>query len=178
MLYLGSMVRLCAALVLLSATAAAQGASGHASVGRKERVRGQDLDDATQQVALMSFRADRIHNWLRDARGKGRVARSRCLDDKLSMAHALERQGHGELAAVQRAVTRELPSKPHLVRIGAMAEQSAKLVARAGECGKTVSRRARTPTEYRVRVIAPRLPPPDQRASKPRRPRGARTARK
>jgi hypothetical protein len=138
----------------------------------------------------MALRSDRIHRQLRHARGKKLAQRSRCLDRTLSMAHAVERQGHNELKAVERLARTRASRRgqlgAHMTRLATIAGQSRLLTQQAERCGR-VSRRSKAPTQYSVKVIRPNLPPlervfSDDRASAPPRPRPrrkrVRTARK
>ncbi|MBW2455091.1 MAG: hypothetical protein JRI68_11300 [Deltaproteobacteria bacterium] len=131
----------------------------------------------------MSLRSDHIFRWLRVARGNKDLPRSRCLDRKVSEAHAAERQGRQALAAIRGAVRQGAAGYAHhLARLQRFADRSNQLMAAAHRCGQKVSRRQRLPTTYRVRMVEPKLPPVNQKvrrtSNRPdRRHRTARAAR-
>jgi hypothetical protein len=177
---LGSATALCAALVLLCGSVLAESPGHSPSNGSAPQSEtrashapatvpaGQAaLETARAQVSWMSLRSDHIFRWLRVARGQGNARRSRCLDGKLSEAHAVERQGRNELKAIQRSA--KLGSDrfgPSLTRLRRFATRSNQLMASAHRCGQKVSRRRRLPTEYRVRMVAPPLPAAHQEAKR------------
>ena len=148
---LSSIVVLCVVLVLSGGLRAEQGGGSRES----EHARNDSaVRRASEAVASLSLRADRVHVWLREARNRRQTARSRCLDPLLSQAHAVERQGAIELALLERAQPNELGA--HMQRIGNIVARSRQILAQANVCGKVVSRRVRAPTQYRVRLLATR----------------------
>jgi hypothetical protein len=120
---------------------------------------GGAIERGHQLVDAMSMRSERVHRLLRDARRRRHAAVARCLDGKLSEAHAMERQALRELARLSSATQASRSPAPHAARLAAFAERSEAVVAEANNCGSKARRRARLPTGYSVRMIAPRLPP-------------------
>jgi hypothetical protein len=76
----------------------------------------------------------------------------------LSQAHAVERMGHAELAAIERLIRNQRQDRldSRLIRVAYYAARSARILNKAQQCGKKRSKRARTPSYYRVTVIPPR----------------------
>jgi hypothetical protein len=168
---LGSTTLLCAALVLWCGAAEAEGAASSPSKAAPSQTEAATtsgksaIQTAKAQVSWMSLRSDHIFRWLRVARGQGDLRRSRCLDRKVSEAHAVERQGREELAAIRRAVKQGgEPYGHHLARLQRFANRSNQLMAAAHRCGQQVSRRLRLPTTYRVKMLEPKLPPSQPKA--------------
>ena len=156
---------LCAALLLLCGSVQAEGAKPSSSNGSAKRsetpaARSQAaIQAAKAQLSWMSLRSDHIFRWLRVARGQGDFRRSRCLDRKVSEAHAVERLGRQELQAIRRAAKQgDGHYGHHLARLQRFGDRSNQLMAAAHRCGQKVSRRQRLPTTYRVKVIPPQLP--------------------
>ncbi len=186
---LGSTTVLCAALVLWCGTALAETGEPSPAKGSPSRTetrasRSQAaLQTAKAQVSWMSLRSDHIFRWLRVARGHKDLPRSRCLDQKVSEAHAVERQGRQELAAIRAAVRKGGEGYAHhLARLKRFAVRSNRLMTAAHRCGQKVSHRQRLPTTYRVRMVEPKLPVVNQNvrrtsAGADRRPQAARTHR-
>jgi hypothetical protein len=167
---LSSMVVLCALLVLPGGLAAAQSASSE-SARQGERASGSDnpstedrsakdrsakvLRRARERAASLTLVSGRIQNWLRESRGKRQAARSRCLDPLLSQAHAGERQGQTELAALEQLPDGEARER-RILRLDYIVNRSRQILTEANACGKRVSKRTRVPTTYRVRLLATR----------------------
>jgi len=163
---LGSTTLLCAALVLVCGSVQAEAAAPARSNGSATSRGAQTTDhqatlrSARAQVSWMSLRSDHVFRWLRKARAEGDHRRARCLDRKVSEAHAVERLGRKELGAVRRAVRAGKEGYAHhLARLQRFADRSNQVMAAAHRCGQKVSRRQRLPTVYRVRMVEPELPP-------------------
>ncbi len=121
----------CAALVV--ATPAIAGAEGAKRHGVQVAI-----DEARATVSQMALRSELIFKLLRDAR-QARDGRSApCLDDALSQAHAVERNGEDEALAIERAAK---IGDDHALqwrgqRLKVLAKHSEDLLAEAKHCGK------------------------------------------
>lgn len=150
---------LCAALVLFCF-----GAPPARAAGEDARANTQTIDDnpavkrARAFTGWMAFRSDRVHTWLRKARSRGDHRRARCLDDKLTELHAIERLGRSDERAIEAAVRVDGLTGHHMVRLVHLHDVSQARLEEAGRCGKTISQRVRMPTSYHVRVFKPSLP--------------------
>jgi hypothetical protein len=181
---------LCAALVLIGASAAAESHLGlRAETPTSERRAPKldpdpdahrdahpDVQRATLLTTRMAIRSDRAQTWLAQARGKGKRARAACLDDKLSQLHALERLASEDARAIRVAAARGVTAAHRLIRLETLHGTSKKLYARAARCGKPVSRRVRMRTTCHVKVHRPALPgepayPQRTQSQRPRRTR-------
>ena len=105
-------------------------------------------------------RGDRIQHMLRDARSNKNGKRVRCLDDKLSQIHALERVAARESSAVRGALRKGIRNVVtwRMTRIHAVALRAAEVSDEARACGATIRRRATASSGYRVRMVRPNLP--------------------
>ncbi len=118
------------------------------------------LREAADTMHHMGMRSDHIRRQLMKARGSHDDKRARCLDDKLSQAHALERMAADEHARLRAALSggHQAAADARSARLAAYADASRRVLQEARACSG-VSKRVRMPTTYRVRMIAPPLPP-------------------
>lgn len=124
---------------------------------------------ADDQLSVATQRSRRVQQWLRQARAEKNEPRVRCLDRKLSQAHAIERGARRERDAIARSARRS-PSTPrqrewlalHQRRLELFVERSGAVADDAYWCGRQAHRQVKLPTTYRVRVIRPPLPSADR----------------
>jgi hypothetical protein len=148
---------LCAALVVMGASAAAEtsdGAPRAVAPAGERRADHATVQRAAGLVTRMAIYSDHVQVWLRDARGKAKRGRAACLDDKLSQLHAAERLAQADARAIAEAED----GAHRMVRLKTLHASAKKLYVAAGECGKKVSRRVRMRTTYQVKVYRPSLP--------------------
>lgn len=152
---------LCAALVLFCVGPRSAWAADE-DVRANDDIQKLDPNPAVKRARAftgwMAFRSDQVHRWLRKARSRRELARARCLDDKLTELHAIERLGRSDERAIEAAVRVNGLTGHHMVRLVHLHDASQARLEDAGRCGKNISRRVPMPTTYHVRAFKPRLP--------------------
>lgn len=149
----------CAAL-LVAAVLSSGVAQADAAVTAEQARRHPLVRRAADAVYQTGMRSDHIRRQLMRARGSKDGKRARCLDDKLSQAHAVERLTAREQSAIMAALLggRLSAAEARSARVEAYETRSKLILQQAHACSG-VSKRVRMPTTYRVRMIAPPLPP-------------------
>jgi hypothetical protein len=94
---------------------------------------------------------------LRRARTEGRPVVARCLNEKLSQLHALERLAQRDSEAIENADKNGGLTGAFMVRLVRLHGLSQALLEAANRCRTPISRRVRLPTTYRVRAFEPPL---------------------
>lgn len=113
-------VALGAAWVLGTAIALGSGASAHAA-GEASKEAPMTPEAARAAVDRMAQRSEELFRRYREAKQGRDVIRARCLDQFVSMAHAVERRGEDEADAISRAARipdeAALAARSHRLRI-------------------------------------------------------------